>query len=100
LIQLYFDIKLENILYKVINADTILKYIINDKEYYIPTYGYLFMIGDFGISSSRNILKNISNNFSLNKDSNTIIKIIRKKLLSMGESYNKIYILSFRIIKK
>jgi serine/threonine protein kinase len=42
------DIKPDNILYKKINKNIILHYKINDKDYYVPTFGYLFMIGDFG----------------------------------------------------
>jgi hypothetical protein len=41
------DLTLNNIVYKKINKDTIFKYIINDKTYYLPTYGYLIMIIDF-----------------------------------------------------
>jgi serine/threonine protein kinase len=42
------DVKLANILYKKINKDIIFHFKINDKNYYIPTYGYLFMLADYG----------------------------------------------------
>lgn len=45
------DMPLSNILFKKINDDIIFCYKINNKNYYIPTYGYLFMIADFGASN-------------------------------------------------
>jgi serine/threonine protein kinase len=41
------DLSLTNIVYKKINKNIILKYIINDKTFYVRTYGYLIMIIDF-----------------------------------------------------
>jgi serine/threonine protein kinase len=42
------DSRLQNILYKKINPNTIFHYKINNIDYYVPTYGYLFMLADFG----------------------------------------------------
>jgi len=47
------DIKPVNILYKHINKNIVFHYKINEKNYYIPTHGYLFMIADFGIAGTR-----------------------------------------------
>jgi hypothetical protein len=55
------DLHSNNIFYKKINENTVFKYTINNKSYYIPTYGYLFMIGDFGSTSELNKKKNIDN---------------------------------------
>jgi hypothetical protein len=54
------DLSISNIFYKKINDNIVFKYIINDKTYYVPTYGYLFMIADFERSES--LLNNIHNN--------------------------------------
>lgn len=43
------DVKPANILYKKINKNIVLHYKINNRDYYVPTYGYLFMLADFGI---------------------------------------------------
>jgi serine/threonine protein kinase len=45
------DLGKDNIFIKFINKDTVLKYNINGIEYYVKTYGYLVVIGDFGIST-------------------------------------------------
>jgi serine/threonine protein kinase len=60
---LHNDLKLENILYKKINKQIILRYVINNQEYYIPTYGYLFMIADYGLSLDKS-------NYDVNRDKN------------------------------
>ena len=44
------DMKPSNILYKKINKHTVFHYKINNNDFYIPTYGYLFMICDFGVA--------------------------------------------------
>ncbi len=50
------DLKPKNILYKNIKKGYF-KYILNDEVYYVPTYGNLFIISDFGKSQSL-LLKN------------------------------------------
>ena len=44
------DIKAANILYYKIKKGGYWKYTINNKNYYVPNYGYLFVLNDFGIS--------------------------------------------------
>jgi serine/threonine protein kinase len=51
------DFKLKNILYKKINKNIILHYKINSEDFYIPTFGYLFMIADFGMCIDKTFLK-------------------------------------------
>jgi serine/threonine protein kinase len=48
------DIKVDNILYLKIKPGGYFRYIIDDKEYLVRNYGYLFCIHDFGISSVYN----------------------------------------------
>jgi hypothetical protein len=57
------DLSISNIFYKKINKDIVLKYIINDKTYYVPAYGYLFMLADFERSESK--LNNINKNMNI-----------------------------------
>jgi serine/threonine protein kinase len=47
-----FDIKKENILYYKITPGGYFQYTIMGKKFYVPNYGYLFVINDFGISRS------------------------------------------------
>jgi serine/threonine protein kinase len=42
------DVKPKNILFKKINENIVFHYKFNNKDYYVPTYGYLFMLADFG----------------------------------------------------
>ena len=54
-IQMYgqmmnYDIKKENILYYRVQAGGYWKYVINKKDYFVPNFGYLFILNDFGIS--------------------------------------------------
>jgi serine/threonine protein kinase len=44
------DVKPDNILYKKINKNIVFHYKINNDHYYVPTYGYLFMLTDYGSS--------------------------------------------------
>ncbi len=47
-----YDIKQENILFYNIKSGGYWKYTIDDEVYYIPNYGKIFIINDFGISRS------------------------------------------------
>jgi serine/threonine protein kinase len=47
-----FDVKKENILYYNIQKGGVWKYTIFGKNFYIPNYGKLFVLNDFGISRS------------------------------------------------
>lgn len=48
LLTYHQDMKPANILYKNINKDVVFHYKIKDMDYYVPSYGYLFMIADLG----------------------------------------------------
>lgn len=58
------DLKPKNILYKKIK-NGYFKYIINDNTYFVPTFGYLFMISDFGKSQSLLLSNNIISDESI-----------------------------------
>lgn len=58
------DLKPKNILYKKIRKG-FLKYIIEDNEFYVPTCGYLFLIGDLGKTQSLLLKNNILDNNSI-----------------------------------
>lgn len=45
-----FDVKKENILYYDVEAGGYWQYIIKGKKYYVPNFGKLFVLNDFGIS--------------------------------------------------
>jgi serine/threonine protein kinase len=105
------DVKLGNILYKKINKNIVFHYKIENKDYYIPTCGYLFMLCDFGIAKLKlngrsldiinldyKIIKNYILDFSKkyldafnnNKNIDNIIEIIRSsKEISQNNSFNK-----------
>jgi serine/threonine protein kinase len=78
---LHRDVKPDNILCKKINKNVVFHYKINNRDYYVPTYGYLFMVADFGIASLKigNRLPDIVN---LN------YKIIIKFLSSYADKYS------------
>lgn len=52
---LHYDMKFENILVYNCKAGGYWKYKLFDKDYYVPNYGHLFVLNDFGISRSMNI---------------------------------------------
>lgn len=52
---LHYDMKFENILVYNCKAGGFWKYKLFDKDYYVPNYGHLFVLNDFGISRSMNI---------------------------------------------
>ena len=80
------DFRLENILYKKINKKIILHYIINNQHFYIPTYGYLFMIADFGMCIDKTFVdKNIRNVYSDFTD----IERLQKNFESTLQKLNK-----------
>ena len=47
---MHFDIKKENILYYRVKPGGYWLYIIQNRKYYVPNLGYLFVLNDFGIS--------------------------------------------------
>ena len=48
--KIHRDLQPNNIFIKYIDKDSVFIYKINNINYYVPSYGYLFMIGDFGLS--------------------------------------------------
>jgi hypothetical protein len=70
------DFKLKNILYKKIDKNIFFHYIINREHFYIPTFGYLFMIADFGIYRYQPYLKDKDMNRLLKSIDYTFIKFI------------------------
>ena len=69
------DFAFRNILYKKINPDIVLCYQINSKKYYIPTFGYLFLIIDFGAYRK---LNNDKYNFDLFNRINSLVSDLEK----------------------
>jgi serine/threonine protein kinase len=47
-LMVHHDLHFGNILYKRINKNIVFCYNVNNKKYYVPSYGFLFMITDFG----------------------------------------------------
>ena len=88
------DLKPKNILYKKIK-NGYFKYIINNETYYVPTYGYLFLIADFGKSQSMLLSNNEISNESIIafiKDNNDLehIESLPKRILvsALEKKYN------------
>ena len=48
----HYDIKKENILFLNCDKDLILEYKIYNRSYFVPTFGKIFIINDFGVSRS------------------------------------------------
>jgi len=48
------SITIKNILYKSIDRNVVLKYTVNNINYYIPTYGYLVVLTDFDETTDEN----------------------------------------------
>ena len=49
---LHNDTQIINIFVKFIDINSVFCYTINDKKYYVPTYGNLFMLGDYGCAET------------------------------------------------
>ena len=94
------DLKTNNIFFKKINENTVFKYIFNDNIYYIPTYGYLFMIGDFGSSLSSIYVSKIKS--VIDTDEYLLKKIREKQTMKFSkniEIYKHIKIIHHRLLK-
>lgn len=63
---LHTNLVIKNIFYKKINIKYF-KYIIDDIEYFVPTYGYLFMIGGFDKAQTLGLGDNLIFSNDLNK---------------------------------
>jgi serine/threonine protein kinase len=81
------DFKLENILYKKVDENVQLKYLINGTEYKIPTYGYLFMIGDFGLYDNA-FNKNNVEFIDTDRLKNSLLETLVKSNKESGEQNN------------
>ena len=57
------DLHLKNIFYNKIDPNEVFNYKINDITYTVKTHGYIFMLGDFGHSTSYKILKEKKNEY-------------------------------------
>lgn len=90
--MIHNDFKLENILYKKIDERVVFNYKINGQEYYIPSYGYLFMLSDFGMCLDtkyyENVIEGISEYSDIIRLRNSIDTVIIKKLFSNEENKN------------
>jgi len=73
---LHTNLVIKNIFYKKINSEIkYFKYLIDDTEYLVPTYGYLFMIGNFDKAQTLMNEKIFSND-------------LNKKDIEFGINYN------------
>ena len=93
------NLVIKNIFYKKINKNIkYFKYIIDNEEYFIPTYGYLFMIGNFDKAQTLLEQKIFSNdlnkkdirfglNYNLDFDG---LKLIIDKINNAGNKYELI----------
>ena len=101
------DLHLGNILYKKIKPEIIFCYIVNEKKYYVKTYGYLFMIADFGNSAEIDYLKKnnqiINENIDVGFFTSKINNKIKNKELSFSlfnkNKYEKEIIELYNILK-
>ena len=92
------DIKPKNIFFKKIDESIIFNYRINNINYNVPTYGYLFIIGDFGIAkdyySTNNleykkfIINNLENNTDYKKFKNHIYWLITDNVIKKYNTIN------------
>ena len=102
------DMKSANVLYKKIDVNTIFHYKINGNDYYVPTYGYLFMICDFGVAKfkldgrkidivnfNNSIIKTYADNFNkkyydhMNKSDVNIMQTIKSSDEILNGKMNK-----------
>lgn len=78
------DFAFRNMVYKNVNKNLVLRYIINGQDFFIPTYGYLVLIIDFGsvtpINPHDHLNFDIFNKYnSLNSN---LEKLIMKKIIN------------------
>lgn len=85
--MIHNDFKLDNILYKRIDKRVVFKYNINGEDFYVPSYGYLFMIADFGMCLNTEYYK-MTEQIDINRLINSIDIILVKKLLADKKNNN------------
>jgi hypothetical protein len=84
------DSNLGNMLYKKINDDIIFCYELNGKKYYVPTFGFLFMISDFGRTVEISYIK--KQKMDINKYNDLRIfyfEIVKNIVKSVSKKHNK-----------
>jgi hypothetical protein len=79
---LHHDVLPNNILKKSINKNRIFVYTVNKKKYYIPTYGNLFVISDYG--RSYKIDPNKTKNYDFHDFMTGILSLYAKHLVING----------------
>jgi serine/threonine protein kinase len=89
------DLKPENILHKKINKNIVFHYVINNIDFYVPSYGYLFMLADFSLANIFNheklhyFLKNIK--VKPHDKYNKLENIFSYNKLSLFDKLNKYF---------
>ena len=97
---LHNDVHLKNLFYKKIDNDTILYYNINNTIYKVKSYGYLFMLGDFGKCISYSILKSQKYIYVNTNKIEEYKKYKSRVYPIIVEKYDSLKILHNRIIKE
>ena len=87
------DILPNNILKKSIDKDKIFVYNINNKKFYIPTFGNLFMITDYGSST----IKKNKTNYDFKQFTKNILSLFAKHLILKGYDTNDKF---YKIVSK
>jgi serine/threonine protein kinase len=97
------DLHFGNVLYKKINENIVFSYEINGKQYLVPTFGYLFMISDFGKSAEIDYIEKTEKKHYINASTvrdieifslafdKTIIKSISKAHNETFSEFKKIF---------
>ena len=79
------DVKAANILYYTVKPGGYWHYIINDIDFYVPNYGYMFVLNDFGVSNLYNP------NFQLYPNKNkTTFNLGSRFAINMNEQFSPI----------
>ena len=111
---IHYDVKLENILFKNIDKNIVFNYIVNGVSFKIKTYGYLFMISDFGSCVKKNYDKNngklltvkddiklfykMISNVHVKHDTEYLKKIVDEELYSKNKSFYNILIKFYKYV--
>jgi hypothetical protein len=93
----HYDLSKNNIFIKFINKNTVLKYNINGTEYYVKTYGYLVLLGDFGSANFIKTKRNrVIDRFTLFDVSFIKCKLRNKKIDTVDKLMN--YVIDKKIV--
>lgn len=86
------DSNLNNILYKRIDKNIVFCYKINGKKYYVPTFGYLFMLSDFGRTIQISYIEKEKKDIKKYNDLNILyFEIIKNIVIFIANKHNEIY---------